>query len=335
MTYCTYEGINTFSNITSSDISNADITKIIAGATKELNGLINIKVSREPVMQIDTTRKNSVDSTNDTFYIQKWDKSFADMDNDGIITTNDINVYQVDSDGVETRLPVKTVAGCSSYQKWGFSAAKTINSPTGLANDTTAYTASISVDGVANSISVVGSAAQTMSTLIDEINADLTNATASWDSTSYGYIKITSDTSGDQCADSSISITDTDLFATLTNINASVETAVSGISNKDYPGQFVLETAPTNGYRLFVTYEWCYRDISGPDEKIKMACIFLSIAYCYAKLNIGRAPIFAVGNKKIYRDMDSFEKYYQMAMKSINEINTEGLSMITSMEGII
>jgi len=318
---CTYEDINTFSNITSDDISNTDVAKIIAGATKELNGLINIKVSREPIMHIDSTRENAVDSTNDTFYVQKWEKSFADMNNDGIITPDDIKVYQVDSDGVETRLPVKTIAGCSSYQKWGFTATKTINSPTGLTNDTTAYTASISVDGVANAISVVGSAAQTMSTLIDEINSDLTNATASWDTTSYGFIKITSDASGDQVSSSSIAITDVDLFATLTSVEATVETAVTGVSNSDYPGQFVLETAPTNGYRLFVTYEWCYRDISGPDEKVKMACIFLSIAYCYAKMNIGRAPTFSVGNKKIYRDMDSFEKYYQMSMKLVEEIN--------------
>ena len=120
---------------------------------------------------------------------------------------------------------------------------------------------------------------------------------------------------------SSIAINDTDLFATLTDVEASVEDAVVGVSNNDYPGQFVLETAPTNGYRLFVTYEWCYRDESAPDEKVKMACIFLSIAYCYAKMNIGRAPIFAVGNKKIYRDMDSFDKYYQMAMRLVGEIN--------------
>jgi len=257
------------------------------------------------------------------------------MNNDGNLNIDDITVYNVDSNGIETVLPVKTIAGCGGYQKWGFSSATTKSSPTGLTNDTTTYTATISVDGSSNSISVVGSDAQTINDLITEINSDLTGATATWDSTGDGYIQITSNSSGDQASESSISISDTDLFSSLTNINASVETAVSGVSNKAYPGQFVLESAPTNGNRIYITYEYCNKDPSEPDEMIKMACVFLSIAYCYAKLNIGRAPIFSVGNKKIYRDMDSFSKYNRMAMNFIEEINIDGLSEVTPMEGII
>jgi len=205
--YCTYVEVNDFTNISSSDIADADVTKIIAGATRELNGLINVRVVRERIGQIDNTRKNKIDGSNTTYYVRNWKgKYLADMDNDGDVDTDDLIVYQVDSDGNETTLTVDS---------------------------------------------------------IDQ----------------------------DDCS-------------------------------------FTLDSAPSSGVTLYVTYEWCYRDVSTPDNKVKQACIFLSAAYCYAKLNIGRAPTFVVGNKRIYRDMESFEKYYQMAMKLVDEINYEGMSKV-------
>jgi len=325
MAYTTYSKVYLLSNLTTSDVSADDVTDIISEVTKELNNDINIRVSREYVDYIDQTRQNKRDGSNTTYYITNWRKYLADMNNDGRITPEDIAVYKIDSDGNETKVAVKTIAGCSSYQKWGFSAKKTKNSPTGLTNDSTAYTASISVDGTTNSISVTGSDAQTLSTLIDEINSDLSGATASWDTTGNGYIKITSNSSGEETSESSIAITDTDLFSSLTNINASVETAVTGVSNKDYPGQFVLETAVDADYKLYVTYEYCNRDPSEPDEKINLACTFLAIAYCYAKENIGRAPQVAFGNTKLFRHMPSFEHYYQRYKNMVSQVNQEGL----------
>jgi flagellin len=50
---------------------------------------------------------------------------------------------------------------------------------TGLANDPTVYTATVTIDGVANNVAITGSAAQTFTTLVTELNADLTGATAS------------------------------------------------------------------------------------------------------------------------------------------------------------
>ncbi len=200
MALCTFDEVNDLTNVTSSDIIDTDITKIIAKATVELNRLINVKEIRESVDYVDDTRKNLRDGSNTTFYVKNWRGKFlADRDNDGEVDTNDLIVYQVDSNGVETTLTVSSITH-------------------------------------------------------DE-------------------------------------------------------------------GKFVLSTTPSTEVRLYVTYEWCYKDVSTPDPLVKLACIYLTASYCYGKLNIGRAPKLKVGNKTITRDMKSPEYYRMMAQSLINSIN--------------
>lgn len=196
-----YSDVKLLTNITSSDISNENITSLIAEATVELNRLINVREVREPVVYIDSTRENTINGSNTTFYVQNWKgKYIADMDNDGGVDTDDIKVYQVDSDGNETELTVSSITH-------------------------------------------------------DE-------------------------------------------------------------------GKFVLSSAPATGVRLYVTYEWCYKDVSTPDKLVKMACVFLTASYIYGKLNIGRSPDQSWGNKSIKRDMNSPNYYRELAMKLIDQINS-------------
>lgn len=93
---------------------------------------------------------------------------------------------------------------------------KTSGSATGLANNATTYTMTVTVDGAGNSVNVTGSACQTYGDLITQINADLTGATASINSATFYYnggnILIESSSSG---ATSTIAITDTGLVAAL------------------------------------------------------------------------------------------------------------------------
>jgi hypothetical protein len=107
------------------------------------------------------------------------------------------------------------------YQIVDVGGAKTGASATGLANSATVYTASIAVDGAANAIAITGSTAQTYTNLVAQINSDLTGATAA---VYRGNIRVVSDSSG---AASTIAITDTDLFSTLTDFSE-VSTAVDG-----------------------------------------------------------------------------------------------------------
>lgn len=100
--------------------------------------------------------------------------------------------------------------------------------PTGLANDATVYDLRVFVDGVLNSIDVVGSAAQTYTDLLTEINTDLTGATAELLG---GNIRVISSSSG---AASTIAITEgvgaDPLLVNLTDFQA-IESATKGANN--------------------------------------------------------------------------------------------------------
>jgi hypothetical protein len=133
-------------------------------------------------------------------------------------------------DPVRVRLAEDSTAG---YQEWGFSEAVTGASASGLANDTTKYGAIIVVDKVAKEINIVGSAAQTLATVISGINTDLGSVAVA--ALVDGKLRITSASKG---ANSEISITDGNdfaaagIFATLTNANAEPEDAVPGLADE-------------------------------------------------------------------------------------------------------
>jgi len=96
---------------------------------------------------------------------------------------------------------------------------------TGLLNDATTYTFNINVDGAGNQLmTIVGSTAQNFRLLSDAINNELAIAIVGARSIVMdGYLKFVTDSDG---ASSSISITDVDLFSSLTS--AQVDAAVAG-----------------------------------------------------------------------------------------------------------
>lgn len=122
-----------------------------------------------------------------------------------------------------TGLVFDSVTATSGQQVINVGGAVITTTATGLANMPTVYTANISVDGGANQpISISGATAQTYATLINEINADLTGATASLVG---GNISIISASTG---IASTISTSDVDLFSTLTSYVA-INAAVPGV----------------------------------------------------------------------------------------------------------
>lgn len=205
MALTTVDKVRLLSNLTTSNVSDGDVTDLIAEATKEIVPKISVKVVREKIGYIDETRENDVDGSNTTFYVKNWKGKFiADQDLDGSVDESDVIVYSVASDGTETELTVSSVTH-------------------------------------------------------DE-------------------------------------------------------------------GKFVLSSAPTSDKDLYVSYSWSYVDQSTPDERLNLAATFLTIAYCYAKINIGRAVNVRFGSIDLTRHMESFAHYYNMYKMQISEINSQAVS---------
>jgi len=100
-----------------------------------------------------------------------------------------------------------------------------------------------------------------------------------------------------------------------------VETELTVTSLDASTGKFVLDTAPASAVQLYVTYNNVNKRVDTPDQLIKMACILLTAAWSYGKLNIGKATRFRMGNLTVFRDMDSGHKYYMQYIRILALIN--------------
>ena len=121
----------------------------------------------------------------------------------------------------------------SGYQGWGFTVGKIGTDASGLSNDATVYTCAVTVDGDTDNkqtVSIVGSDAQTIDAVCTEIQSDLNGATCTFDDPNDSIV-ITSNTKGNS---SRILIEDTDLFSSLTNSNPAADTPVNGADHQYY-----------------------------------------------------------------------------------------------------
>lgn len=110
MAYTTIEQIRNLTNLVIADITDNELNSLIAQATVQLNSDINTPIIRELVVSIDDTRENTIDGSNKTFYVRKWEgKYIADSNDDGIVDDSDVTVYLVASDNTETTATVSSV----------------------------------------------------------------------------------------------------------------------------------------------------------------------------------------------------------------------------------
>ena len=108
--YCTPTDVRKIANLTTNDISDSDLADIIMYAVAFFNHEVNSKIIEEKVEEIDSTRENKINGTNKTFYVQKsFDWHIADMNDDGEVTTDDVEVYDYDQEGNKTKVTVDSI----------------------------------------------------------------------------------------------------------------------------------------------------------------------------------------------------------------------------------
>jgi hypothetical protein len=104
----------------------------------------------------------------------------------------------------------------------------------------------------------------------------------------------------------------------------SVETKLAVQSVSPDEGIFILQTPPTQGSKVYVTYEWCYVSEYTPHPLVKLACDYLTTAFAFEKVERGLSPQQVYGNVRIYRDMaagsDSHKRYREVVLQINSEL---------------
>ena len=105
MSYCSVSDIRLLTDLQAEEIGDGDLASIITYAVAEINAEIGIEYNDEKIQNIDTEKENDIDGSNTTFYVKH--PYLGDRNNDGAITSDDLYVYTIDSDGTRS---VKTVS---------------------------------------------------------------------------------------------------------------------------------------------------------------------------------------------------------------------------------
>lgn len=100
------------------------------------------------------------------------------------------------------------------------------------------------------------------------------------------------------------------------------ETTLTVSSVTSSEGKFVLSSAPTSGVRLYVTYDWVYKDPTTPSTLIEQACSNLIVALSFEKINRGLSPSQVFGNTRLSRDMKAGSEFYKSYLGLVDKINT-------------
>lgn len=97
-------------------------------------------------------------------------------------------------------------------------------------------------------------------------------------------------------------------------------------------GFYCLSAAPTTDKTWIVTYKHSPVRVDTPNQHklVKLACTFLSAAYAFSKINVGKAPSVSMGNVRFLRHMDSFDEFYTKYEKIMSKVNG---GMVDTVEG--
>lgn len=105
--YCSVDDVRTMTNISTNQVSDTQLATLIEMASGQLNTDINIQVEDERVDYIDEVRENEIDGTNLKYFTKQF--PIGDRTNSFSITTDDIQVYTVDSDGLKNTQTVTQI----------------------------------------------------------------------------------------------------------------------------------------------------------------------------------------------------------------------------------
>lgn len=122
---------------------------------------------------------------------------------------------------------------------------------------------------------------------------------------------------GDKDDDGDVDTSDLDVF-TVDGDGTKSSVTVSSITPAD--GKFVLETAPTSDLDLYCTYKYALLDEETPHPLIKKACIELTGALAFTKINAKQISQIRLGDLTITKQARAFDVFYNNYKKTLKDI---------------
>jgi hypothetical protein len=117
MVYTTTEEIRDMSGISTTDVTDVELMRILQRAQAKVNSDISQTIYEEPIYAIDNYRMNRIDGSNITYYVKNsyfW--FLGDLDNDGELSVSDVQVWQYDlSSATKSQLTVLTIDERGSF----------------------------------------------------------------------------------------------------------------------------------------------------------------------------------------------------------------------------
>jgi hypothetical protein len=106
---CTPIDIRDLTGLSTTEMEDSDIIKLIDSAVVKLNSDISEDIIEEELVYGDARRPNTIDGSNTTFYVLVGSKyHFGDLDDDGDIDTSDLVVYEYTDDNQKVLMTVSS-----------------------------------------------------------------------------------------------------------------------------------------------------------------------------------------------------------------------------------
>lgn len=101
------------------------------------------------------------------------------------------------------------------------------------------------------------------------------------------------------------------------------EASVSSITPNE--GKFVLETAPSSGHTLKVTYSYAPVSESDPHPMLKQACAYLAASLSFTRIETGYYEKLQLGKLTLANMTSGFTQFYDLYQRVINMLKSRML----------
>ena len=129
---------------------------------------------------------------------------------------------------------------------------------------------------------------------------------------------------GDRNNDGEVTASDLYVYS-LDSTSTRTELTVSSIDD-DEIGKFSLSSAPSSDVSVYVSYNVAPLEEETPHALIKQACMELTAALAYSRVQDGSVRSFALGNFRITRDNSQYADYMSQYYCTIKQIVATQLS---------